>query len=161
DKRHPLQRSLTHRLPFTPIYAVSDIDTVDSTPGTYCEIDGVLYIHTDDSDHQQSNGYSYDTITCQAANTFKDPPVTSKCVNLTMENIQFFYNPPGLVIVGFEKFVGINLVSLAGLGSGRIRPDTGITTLINCEAGFGDVDGFNGHFNRFTGYDSLDDNRSN
>lgn len=158
---HPLQKNLTNRLPFTPIYEVGSIEEVDANPGTYCRISGVLYIHTSDSSNPLTNGYSYESITNRPTNTYNTPASTSKKVNILMLNIQIFYTVGGLVVSGFDRFIGYNISAFATTSSGLIRSDTGNNEFWYCECAFGDVDGFNNHFNRFTGFNNLTDNRSN
>lgn len=157
---HPLQKNLQFRLPFTPIVAVGSIDLVDSTPGSYHVTGGRLYLHTSDSDSPTSNGYSYENIV-RSANGINSASTTTKKTNLHLKGLQFFYNTEGLRLSGFNDCLLEMVVSLGTPAAGAICPNTGNNTLIYCEAGFCNGDGFNGHFSSYTGYASLADNRSN
>lgn len=157
---HPLQKNLTHRLPFTPIVAVASPAAVDTTPGSYCVDEGVLYLHPSDSDDPETNGYSYEVI-ARAANSYNDPATTTKKVRLNLKGLQFYFTTQGLILRGNAINHLQDVVSLATPGAGAIRPHSGANFLLDCEAGFCDGDSFNGHFSAYTGYASLSDNRSN
>lgn len=157
---HPLQKNLSNRLPFTPIYAVSDVDTVDSTPGTYFHDGSKVYIHTSDSDNPASNGYSYEIIT-RSANTFNTPATTSKKVNLTLSGLQFYYTSFGVQMRGFSKVVRRFCVSMATPGQGAFCNHSGCIESFYEESAFCNTDGQNNHFNTYTGFAELSDNRSN
>lgn len=157
---HPLQKNLTHRLPFTPIVAVASTAEVDATPGTYCLDDGVLYLHPTDGGNPETNGYSYEVIS-RPANSYNDPATTTKKVRLNLKGLQFYFTSQGLILRGNAINHLQDVVSLGTPGAGAIRPHAGANFLLDCEAGFCDGDSFNGHFSAFTGYASLSDNRSN
>ena len=64
NERHPLQRGLTHRLPFTPIYESSEttlseaLADISANGGWY--IDGTtIYMKNSDGSNPNTNGYSY------------------------------------------------------------------------------------------------------
>jgi len=157
---HALQKGLSFRLPFTPIYEVGSIALVDSTPSSYY-YDGVdtIYIHTTNSDNPETNGFNYEIIQ-RDFNTYNDPDLTKKEVRLSIRNLQFMYGTSGFLAIGFQYMERRKCTSLACLGVGAFRDDTGWIVSYNDEAGFCDNDGFNGHFSSYTGGTSSSDNRS-
>lgn len=159
-ERHPLQRNLTHRLPFTPITQVASLDICDGTPGTYIVSEGTLYIHTSDSDNPASNGFSYENI-ARSANTSNVPNTTTKQVSLMLKNLLFRFSTAGLVLRGFAETRLSNISALATTSAGSICPDSGMNELFNCEAGFSNGDSFNGHFSAYGGFADLLNNRTN
>lgn len=159
-EEHPLQKNLTHRLPFTDILQVSSIDQVDTTPGSYFLDSGIIYIHTSDSDDPSTNGHRYEVIS-RAANSINAAATTAKKVDLKLKGLQFMYTTTGLRLTGFNDVELNFVVSLGSSGAGAICPNTGNNKLYYCEAGFCNGDGFNGHFSAYSGYASLLDNRSN
>lgn len=159
--RHPLQKGLSNRLPFTMIEAVADIATVNSTPGSYYydTANDEIYIHTTNSDNPNTNGFSYE-VNQRAYNTYNAHDEKQR-TNITMHNLQFMFGTNGLVSEGFNKVERYNCVSLANSSAGAFRDDAG-TFIVSYydEAGSCDNDGVNGHFATYTGYNSLTDHRS-
>lgn len=162
SERHPLHKNLKYRLPFSPIYSKNNLNEVENTPGSYFHdaSAGIIYIHTTDSVSPLTSGFKYEVIQ-RKANTFNDASTTDKNVTLYIEGLQFLYHTLGVVSRGFKKAHFVNCVSLASIGAGAFRPDTGLNIFEYCEAGFCNNDGFNGHFSGYSGYQSLTDNRSN
>lgn len=161
-ERHPLHKNLKYRLPFSPIYSKNNLTEVDSTPGSYFydTATAKIYIHTSDSINPNISNYKYEVIQ-RNINTYNNASTTSKSIELYIEGIQFMYHTLGVISRGFKKVHFVNCVSLASIGAGAFRPDTGLNIFEYCEAGFCNNDGFNGHFSGYSGYQSLTDNRSN
>jgi hypothetical protein len=161
DERHPLQKSLSNRLPYSLINAVADIATVNTTPASYYydEVNDEIYIHTSDSDNPNTNGFSYE-LPQRVINT-SNTSDNEKATNLKFKNIQFMFASIGLVIQGFGFVERYNCVSLGHSGAGGFRDDNAkLIIAYYDEAGGCDNDGINGHFDSFPNYDTLTDNRS-
>lgn len=159
---HPLQRNLSHRLPFTPIFSVASLADLDATPGSYFydTASSKIYIHASDGSNVIENGFGYE-IPIQSANSFNSAATTTKKTNIKLKGIHFRYIINGLASIGFARFECFGVSVLGTSSAGAFRVDTGLNILTDCEAGFCNGDGFNGHFSSYSGYGTLTDNRAN
>ncbi|MEJ5092867.1 hypothetical protein GEO21_22715, partial [Sphingobacterium faecium] len=160
NERHPLQKALSYRLPFTAIKEVASIALVESTPGSYFynSTASLIYLHPTNSVDPIINGFSYEI----AQRNFNTAPQynTKKNINISMHNIQFMFGNDGLLFRGFENVKRENISVLGVIGAGAFRDDTSNIISINDEAGYCNGDGINGHFSSFSGYQNLNDHRS-
>ncbi|WP_313384577.1 hypothetical protein [Chishuiella sp.] len=155
---HPLQKSLSFRLPFTPLIKRSSIAEVEANAGSFAQINGIVYIHPSNSTNPNTNGFSYEVIQ-RDLNTVKSA-VNNDLTNIYLENLQFMFGKTALRFIGFNFVNRKNITVLANLDAGAIRDDTCNVYSINDEAGFCDSDGINGHFLNYTNYDKLTNHRS-
>lgn len=159
-ERHPLQKALSYRLPFTAILERTSVALVDSNLGSFYldSANGILYISTSNASNPSTNGFSYEI----AQRDFNTAPsaTTNKNINITMHNLQFMYGNNGLFFKGFESVRRENISVIGVIGAGCFRDDTSNVISYNDEAAYCNGDGINGHFSSFTNYMMLTDNRS-
>lgn len=148
-EKHPLQKGLTNRLPFTPILEVADIETVDSTPGTYYyDTDSsILYMHNAQSADPEVDSYNYEVIQRDWAT---GPRIDQKpwCRStLRMIRINFFYGASGFRSWGWQKVERYYCSAFAQASSGGAwQDDMGMIFSYKDEAGYSTADGFNSHY---------------
>lgn len=159
-ERHPLQRSLSHRLPFTAITEKTSITDVDANLGTFYfdSANGKLYISSSNGTNPNDNGFSYE-IAQRDLNTVPTA-TTNKNINIEMNNLQFRYSNNGLWFRGFESVRRENISVIGVVGAGSLRDDTSNVIAYNDEGAYCNGDGINGHFSAFGNYMALTDNRS-
>ena len=155
---HPLQKSLSYRLPFTPLIKKTTIADVEANAGSFAHINGVLYIHPNNSTNPNTNAFGYEIIQ-RDLNSIKSA-VNNELTNIYLENLQFMFGKTALRFIGFNYVNRKNISVLANLDAGAIRDDTCNVYSINDEAAFCDSDGINGHFLSYPNYDKLTNNRS-
>lgn len=159
DNPHPLQRNLTHRLPFTPIEPRASLAEVEAEAGTYYHDGADIYLHASNSSNPNTNGFSYEVIV-REANTFVDIDDQKESVDLKLQGIQFVFNG-GFVADGFNKMTRYNCSCLASHGNGAFMNNTGYIETWFEEAAFCEIDGENSHFNVYSNFITGSDNRAN
>lgn len=159
-ERHPLQKSLSYRLPFTPLTEKTSIIEVENNAGTfYHDLENSkLYIHTSNSSNPNTNGFSYEVMARNWTTVIS--PKTSKLIDIHIENIQFMYGINSLVFQGFNSVSRRDITAIATTAAGAFRDDTSNVIAYNDEAAFCNGDGINGHFAAWGNYQDLTDHRS-
>lgn len=152
--RHPLQKGLTYRLPFTEIKPQTSIANVDANAGTYFVTGGIMYINTNDSSNPSTNGFSYE-YPVRAANIVGSASTMSTKSYLELNDVTIMYVTDGFAAVGVETLIRRNCTLMASIGQGCWRDDTGKVYSYGDEAAFCDSDGFNGHFANYSGQSSF------
>lgn len=167
SERHPLQKGLSSRLPFTPIIPITPgadlnatLTALDAQPGKYYYDTAAhkIYLHTSGSDNPSSNGYRYE-VPQRDFNTV--PSVLNQSVRpeLQLVGIQFLYGRSGVWFAGFSyvKRIRCTAIGVAGaITGGAFRDDTAIIESYKDEAAYSDGDGINGHYSVFSDYASQD-----
>ena len=147
EERHPAQKGLSYRLPFTLIQqslasnlsdALADIET---NSGWYID-SGYLYMKNVDGSNPSTNGYTYDY---EARQTFY---CSDELINLIMKNISFRYSKYSIVFNAayVERY---NCSILGTPTSGFIDDTTRLKSFFDECAACG-TDGANGHYNGVT-----------
>lgn len=159
-ERHPLQKSLSYRLPFTPLTETTSIIEVENNAGTFYHdsANNKLYIHTSNSSNPNTNGFSYEVMARNWTNTVSAK--TSKLIDIHLENIQFMYGISSLRFQGFNSVSRRDITAIATTAAGAFRDDTSNIIAYNDEAAFCNGDGINGHFSAWGNYQDLTDHRS-
>ena len=157
---HPLQKNLSHRLPFSPIYPKESIADVDGTPASYFyDTDNAkLYLHTSDSDDPATNAYSYEVI-ARGFNTYVAPASQTQNVNIEIIKARFMYGT-AFIARGFAEMRRRFCTSLACTNAGAWMNDSGYIETFYEESGFCNNDGENSHFSAYSGYPDLENNRA-
>ena len=160
DEKHPLQKGLSYRLPFTEIVPKTSIAEVEAQAGTFYHdtVNGKLYLHASNSTNPKTNGFSYEN----AVRGFNTTPSaqTNKIINLSLSGLQFMYSTGGLSSVGFNTVRRENITVIGTIDYGCFRDDTSNIIAYNDEGAFCNGDGINGHFSSWGNYQSLTDHRS-
>ena len=155
-----MQKSLSYRLPFTPLTEKTSIIEVENNAGTfyYDSANSKLYIHTSNSSNPNTNGFSYEVM---ARNwTTVIPAKTSKLIDIHIENIQFMYGRNSIIFQGFNSVSRRDITAIATTDAGAFRDDTSNIIAYNDEAAFCNGDGINGHFAAWGNVQDLTDHRS-
>lgn len=160
NERHPLQKSLSYRLPFTEIKEKTSIADVDATAGTFYQdaVNGKLYLHTSNSDNPNENGFSYEYINRNWVTPLAVH--TNNNVSIELHNLQFYFGNGSLRFQGFKDVLRKNITALATTSAGCFMDDTSNIVSFFDEAGFCNGDGINGHFSAYGNYQDLTDHRS-
>lgn len=161
-ERHPLQKGLTHRLPYTLIFAqtagadlTSTLTAMDAVPGRYYVSGGKMYLHAGNSSNPASNGYSYEYIV-RAWNNSPSASIVYNKAELIMKKIQFLYGTNGFLGRGFSRITRYSCTALAAINSGCWQDDACTVISYKDEAGGSDNDGFNGHYSAYSDYATQD-----
>ncbi len=159
-ERHPLQKSLSDRLPFTPLTEKTSITDVENNAGTFYHdsANSKLYIHASNSIDPNMNGFSYEVMARNWTTVIS--PKTSKLIDIHIENIQFMYGINSLIFQGFNSVFRRDITAIATTAAGAFRDDTSNIIAYNDEAAFCNGDGINGHFAAWVNYQDLTDHRS-
>ena len=157
---HPLQKNLTHRLPFTALVMKMSIAEVDAQAGThyYDTTNGKLYVHTSESNNPETNSYSYE-VNVRSFNTYVAPATQKERVRLDIVKATFMYST-AFIARGFDRMTRRFCVALGCTSAGAWMNDSGFIETFYEEAGFCNNDGENSHFSAYNGYGSLSNNRA-
>ena len=148
SERHPSQKGLSYRLPFTPIQqclsqtldaALSDIS---ENGGWYID-GGYIYIKNVDGSNPETNGYSYEY---EKSGTFVS---SNKIEHLFISNISFRYTTPVKFNALFTERYNCSVIGCRN--DGFIDNAYRLRSYFD-ECAFCGNDGANGHFNSVTNW---------
>lgn len=147
DERHPAQKGLTHRLPFTGIQQnlIGTLEDLESNGGYYVS-GGFIYLKNTDGTNPAENGYSYEYI---KRGTFVGSARISK---LFLQGISFRYTTQ----VSFNSVImeRYNCSIMASSGDGFVDDVTKLRVYFD-ECCFCGNDGANGHYSSRSNWGSI------
>jgi len=162
EDRHPLQKGLSHRLPFTPIVPIQPNSDLESTLASLDQIsakyhyDGTkLYLHASNSSNPNINGFGYEVIQ-RGWNLYPSLTDTRIRPNLIMHSIQFLYGTTGFISSGFDLVTRYDCSGFAVASTGIWRDDTSDVYAVRDEGGYTGGDCTNGHRNSYSDHASQD-----
>ncbi|MCE6992109.1 hypothetical protein [Dyadobacter sp. CY323] len=163
---HPLQKGLTHRLPYTEIgQVVAGVDlpatltALDAAPGKYYLSGGKVYLNASGSTNPASNGFDYH-IPVRATNIVPSSGNPGALARVDYENIRFMFSTSGLISSGFSLVTRINCTAMGVVdANGGFRDDGAHVISYKDEAAGCSNDGFNQHYDAYNGNHPTDDLR--